>query len=360
MKFTKQDLLFLEMYNVCADTKNILHNKLIIQADSKNKKVKFAQISSEASLYTEIDKDDIEKDFDVIYDINTFCSVLRLTPDTEEIYISETTIKFGKNSSYDFKKYNIDSSIISTLTQSKEVLEIVLLKDSTKLNLIKSFIGVDSFAAVHLWKGWFVASNSTDITGAVQTTNNLDNFVLPKTLLQLISLIKVDEISFEKINMNGNIFYKININHTNIYFPEKESKIQNIFEDETRELYYHKTKAITNKESLVLALQRISITASQNIYNRINMIFNENVIRLINDEVGHSEEIIDAQVDKELFGVKISLSSNYLKLLVGLIEGSNIILLVANDSDATAITIEGETKDRFFVHNLYELVDFNK
>lgn len=359
MKFTKQELLFLEMYAACSDTRNILHDKLIIKTDIENKKVIFAQISYDASLYTEIAKNDIDKDFTVIYDVNTFCSIIRLTPETEEIFIDGEKIKFGKNSTYDFKKYNLDSSIINKLAVKNTTNNEVIIKDLSKVNLLKSFIGVDSFAMISIFNNYFVASNSTDITGAVSTENKNVNFILPKTLLQLISLLKLNELKFEKINLDNSFFNKIIVNNTNIYLPERESKIENIFEKNIRDLYYHNTKSIVKKSDLLLALQRISITTSQNIYNRVCLIFEIDKIHIVNNEVGHAEEIISAQSDKVLNGVKISLSASYLKMMASLIDGENVVLLISPDSDAVAITLEGDTKDRFFVHNLYETIDTN-
>ena len=65
MKFTKEELNFLGIYNVCSDTKNPLSDKLQIQA-SKDGKVVFSLHSTEADLVTELNNNDGEE-FSVIY-----------------------------------------------------------------------------------------------------------------------------------------------------------------------------------------------------------------------------------------------------------------------------------------------------
>lgn len=357
MKFKKEDLLFLELYCVCSDTKNVLHDKLIIKTNKEKNQVIFAQISADASLHTVLNKNDIEKDFTIIYDVNSFYSIIKLTPNSEEIFMDDEKIKFGRNSTYDFKKYNFDSSIIDSFNNLDNVIEKVIIKDLSKIGLLKSFIGLDSFGMVNLYNGWFVAHNAKDITGAIETENdNKNDFVLPKVLTNLISLMKLNEVEFEKIKINNN-YLKIKINNTQILFPEKESKIQNIFEDEIRKLYYHPTKAVVKKNDLILALQRISITTSKNIFNRINLICEQDNLKLLNNEVGHAEENILAKIDQDLIGVRFSLSSTYLRMITNLIEGEDITILISKDIDALAVTLEGENKNRFYVHNLYEIID---
>lgn len=356
MNFKKQELSFLELYTICSDTKNILHDKLIIKTDKKNKKVVFAQLSYDASLYTELDKDDIDEDFSVIYDVNIFYSVIKLTPDDESIYIDKEKIKFGKNSTYDFKKYDFDFSMIDKLSNNLKIEKEIHIKDLDRLNALKSFVGADSFDLFDLQNMHFVASNSTDITGAILTDNKVVEFKLPRVIFSIINSVKATDVIFEKLKDDNEILFRMKIDKTNIYFSEKESKIQNIFEDEIRKLYYHNTKVVVSKKDLILALQRISITTSKNIYNRISLLFKNNKCHIINNEVGHSEEIISAKIDKEIEGVQVNVSSSYLKMMVGLLNGDNITILVSNDIEAVAMTLEDDIKDRFFIHNLYENV----
>jgi hypothetical protein len=355
--FKKQELSFLEFYTICSDSKNILHDKLIITASKKDKKIIFAQLSYDVSLYTELERDDIEEDFSLIYDVNIFYSVLKLTPNDENIYIDKEKIKFGKNSTYDFKKYDIDFSMIDKFKNNIEVEEKIHIKSLDRLSALKSFVGQDSFDLFQLYNKYFIASNSTDITGAVLTENDITaNFIIPRIIYSIINSIKVSDVIFDKLNKEGELLFRMKIDKTNIYFLEKESKIQNIFEDEIRNLYYHNAKVIVSKKELILALQRISITTSQNIYNRISLLFKDKKCYIINNEIGYSEEIISASIDKEIENTQVNVSSSYLRMIVELLNTDNISILVSNDTEAVAITLEDENKDRFFIHNLYENV----
>lgn len=357
MKFTKQELLFLELYQTCADTRNVLHDKLIIKTDKENNKVVFAQISYEASLFTTLEKE-VEKDFVVILETNNIFSMIRLTQDNEEIFISKDKIKIGKNSTYDFKKYNFDVSILDGFLELKDPVESIQIKELNKLNILKPFIGIDNFSMIKLFNEWAVASNSTDITGAVQTENKEVDFVIPRILLRIIQKIKSDNLSFEKYSIQDNeVYYKIKVGSTSIFLPEVESKLQDIFNEEIRELYYHKNKAVIKKENLLLALRRIFISAIKNTYNRVILNFEKDNLKIVSKEFDYAEENINAIIDEEIVGTKISLSASYLMTIIDLVEGEDISILCTKDPDIVAITIEGEKKDKFFIHNVYEIIE---
>ena len=357
MKFTKQELLFLELYQTCADTRNVLHDKLIIKTDKENNKVVFAQISYEASLFTTLEKE-VEEDFVVILETNNIFSMIRLTQDSEEIFISKDKIKIGKNSTYDFKKYQFDVSILDSFLELKDPTESIQIKELNKLNTLKPFIGIDNFSMIKLFNGWAVASNSTDITGAVQTENKEVDFILPRILLQVIQKVKSDNLDFEKFYIQDNeVYYKIKVGNTNIFLPEVESKLQDIFDSEIRELYYHENRIKVKKESINLALRRIFISAIKNTYNRIILNFEKDNIKIVSKEFDYAEENIGAIVDEEVIGTKISLSASYLMTIIDLIKGEDITILCTKDPDIVAVTLEGEKKDKFFIHNVYEIIE---
>lgn len=358
MKFTKEQLSFLDMFALVSDTKNIVNDKLQIQCDAEKKRVLFSINSEVTSLFYKFDMD-VEKDSCFFFPINQVYQIVQLVPDDVSIDITDNVISFGKDSSYTFTQ---DPNIIPTidfdymhknLKKADSEFDIV---DLGKTTLLKNFIGSPDtkFDAILLTNSYFVASNKTDIIGAIETSNPKDLFFyIPKMILNLVGQKKKDTCKI--IKTEGVIYTKID--DVEIFIVPCEYTLPDIFGDIKSKLK-HSTFVMFDKKVFMESLKRISVTTTNNLYNRIHLTFGKDSITVENKDTGYAcEKVICNNVDKELCDHTIAVSSRYMELILNSFEGTTITMGVTNTSDGnTAITVrfEDEKTNRFFNHILYE------
>lgn len=355
MKFKKEELKFLEMYFNLLDTRSFLNNKIYIKFNKDNNEVIFAQQSRKFNLITKISKDlgELENSHEMIVDTKKLFQLINLIPQNLDILFipDKCSIKFG-NSVYNLENYQGDYSIIYDLLNLQKEKEIKIV-DLKKIFLLKNYCGQDELSTIALLDGHFQASNIYDVAGIIKNENDKSiKYFFPSEFLSIIKLYNLDSII---LNIYKNSIMSFEIENTIIIINEFKYSLENHFDEEIKELYEHNTKITVNKDILLEAIQRITVVAKDNLFNRIFMSFDTNNIILESIDTGYSiEKIQYVSLDKEIKDVKIIISAEYFKKIISSLNGEIITIRISNDKDSVAIKFEDEINDRFFIQILCE------
>ena len=121
MKFLKNELEFLNLYNLCRNNNEELSQKLNIVANSENNKVTFSQLGIKLCLKTELKKD-VSEDFNLTVSTEKLFNLLKISKE-DEIEINKKGIDFSTGH-YTFGSVENDDLDIDSLNDriNKECL----------------------------------------------------------------------------------------------------------------------------------------------------------------------------------------------------------------------------------------------
>ena len=360
ISFSKKELDFIGLYNLCIDNKSPLHDKFEIKCNKEETII--VQQSDKAILATFFDKKN-DEEFSTIYSTAKVNSILSFIPEQEIITFTEKGLTFNK-SEYNFEEESINSDDIS------EVLNLVMnnkyskrysFKNLKSMLAVKNYIGIEEgLDTIVNMNESFVASNEMGISAIVKSENK-NTFYIPKIIVDIVVFKKLDEI---EIDVYDN-FILMKVDNIFIIVPIKDYRIPNIFESDYADKYNHKDKIILSKEEIIKAVQRIKIIASSNIYSRIFIYCFENYIEIVSRDGSKALETVNAKVDKNLIGHYFIISANYLFQIANSLEGKEIIIHSLNNSEldenekAVAVKITDEIENKFFIHCLYPDLEVN-
>ena len=356
VKFEKKDLDFMGIYSLCMDNKNPLHDKFEIK--NYNDKVLFIQESDHTTLITVIDKNIDE--CDLIFPTPKVSAILSNVSLDDTIVFDKNKMSFNK-SYYEFEDENIsisDKTDLMNMIESNKHTQKYNFKNLKNINAVKTYIGNEGLDTIVNTNSTYLSSNELGISAIIKNENNIEDvFNIPAVLIDIISLLKLDDIEIDVYKEYGVIVSKVN--STYVIIPIKDYLIPNLFEEQYAEKYNHKDKIVVDKESLVKAVNRIKVIASTNVYSRIFIYCYTDYIELVSKDSNKAVETVSAKVDKELIDSYFILSSNYLYDISKSLEGKNIIIHALNDPTALAVKITDEIENKFFIHVLYPDLEVN-
>lgn len=359
MVFTKKDLKFLELYNLCVSSDATKISSSYFQIENfGNERARFLQSNSVdgITIFTDIKTTDSTK-FCFYYPTRLIVQILNTCKnDNDSIEFKEGSIKLQSKSSYKFEdiQYELTSG-------EKEIIEEVIksqqksnldIKDLKKINVVKSYTGSEpTINTVVAMKDYFISSDRRNATAAVKTLNkDIENFEFSK---QIISVFGKSDLSEISINVDENKYwFRINDTYIIVKKPEEKFKtiIPNIFSDEFKGFYNFETTVVIDRELFLDSLNRVNIFARENLDSRIFVNFKSNSLVIESRDKGRlATEEIEAKVDSNLVGLEILLSNNYLIGSISNMETKNIILKISTDVTAPAISVWPDNGDDIFI-----------
>lgn len=357
MKFKKEELQFLKLCSILSDTSSFLHDKIHINFIKKENVIIFSQLSQKFNLITKVFKnlDDLEDNYSVIFETNKLYQLINSFPENIEIefLISENSFKF-RNSKYCLPTYDGDYSIVDEYI-TLNFNEKIIINDLNKMILLKNYHGIEEYNTIALMDGCFMASNIVDISGVIKTDNDKSlNLFFPSNFTNIISLFNIDSIELLK---NDKIL-AFKIENIAIIMNDIKYSLENLLDENIKSLYDHKDKVVINKNSFLEVLKRISIVATENIFNRIFVSFDDTNIILESIDVGYSiERIPYISIDNDIKDAKIIVSVNNLRAIISSLTGENVMIKISPDKDSVAISTIDENEDRIFILVLCEDMD---
>ena len=362
MKFVREELDFLKLYVMLSDTRSFLNDKIHINFIKEKDSIIFSQLSYKFNLITVLQKNlsTLKESFNILVETNQLFSLVSLLPKNSEINISKEEISF-EGSKYQLPKYEGDYSVVDKfllLTSSPKVEEIKIV-DLEKMPLIKNYAGIDELDTIGIIENYFVASNRTDVAGAIKTSNTINDIIfLPTEIASIITSYGLKSIVLNKVEFNETIYNYFIINQTYVIINNMEYALANIFEDNVRELYDHPTFVKINKNNLLQALTRILVVAKNNIYNRIFISFDTNNMIIESIDTGYSvEKVPFIKLSNEIQNVKITVSASNVKTILQSLQGNEVTIKISPEQDSTAISFVDENNNSLFVHTLYENIE---
>jgi len=245
MIFKKEEFDFLKSYNVVADSKSFLNDKLYINFSKDKGRVIFAQFSNKFNVITSLNKTIQDDNFSIVIETSQFNSLISLLPKESDINITEGKIIFGE-SAYELQKFDGDYSIAELFIDTIESVRKskVTVNDLKKLVVMKTYAGVDDLETIALMDGKFLASNRTDITGVINTSNDISiEKFFPLEIANIIAFNSIDSIDLFNVKINDQDVSYFVIGSTYFLINEKDYSLENIFSDEiSNNLSYSKLK----------------------------------------------------------------------------------------------------------------------
>jgi len=357
MRFTKEELQFLEIYAIGADSKIEFHDKVQIIANKEKNTVKFTQMSDQINFVTEIPKQ-VDKDFEIIIPIVQLNNLLKLSG-SEEIELTEDKIKLGDGSTYELSKYDFSytniEDIINNLNDQKTE-HVYKVNDLEKLNFVKNYMGefeIDkALNTIALINNHFVASDRRNVIGAVKSNNNIDNKVyLSEKTVKLLSICKLStiELSF----YDG--YYTFELGGVKVIVNIIPYILPDIFDENISKKYMHPYEVSIDKKELNEALKRIKVVASSNNDGRIYITFKENILVIESKEeyAGYAIEKVQADVPAKVVGQEIIVSIHFLMSIISVLSDDLIIKIDEYGKDFVAIAIKDIDDSKLFVYQVY-------
>lgn len=343
MKFNKKDLGFLKIFDSVSDGQKVTNDKLRIR--TKDGKVYFSLFSAFGAVIHVLERDDIKKDFEVIFPIKSFYSFVKLLKEDEVIEILEGKIKVGKDSEYQFEDYKItlDNEIQYLDIIKKKPNETFILKDLNTFKIVKDFAGKDELATVGVYSDSLLASNKI-LACIFPSSNELNkNIDVPLPLISLMNSFDQDEISLSHYNTDGKDFYYFDLMGIHVCSAVQKFALPNLLSDDLKAVYDHKSKAVVNKDTLISILDKMRIVASLNVDSRIHFSFEKNKIKIENKDYNKSFDYLDTEeIDNSLVGASFLLNCELLSKLLSYFKGSRIFIYAENDKDLIAIRLEDD------------------
>jgi hypothetical protein len=368
MILQNKELKFLDFYTNCISTENELYDKLFIETNKDEGKIKFYQISKDIYLITELEKQ-IEEDINLILPTQQFVSLISSNPE-ETFILNNEGIKF-KSGEYTFNKYDISNSEIKYFENiiKNNKLEFFSINNFELLSIAMKSCGDDKFKIVTLQEGYLLSSNKSSKTSILKTENSIiEKIYFSEKILNLLSKYSNNNFSIQlSIDKKENIYiYKLNDSFIIVPLIDN-SPIPNLLLDTFKNQYYHSYKLVINKEDFDKAIKRIKILGKTSLNNRIYLSFHENLITLECKEntVGYAKEEFVANVPTEVIGNNIVISLNFLvdTVIPGIDKKDKSMYLRISSleeySSLRAICFHNEDESRIFVTTLQKKYEVN-
>lgn len=367
--FIKEDLEFLNMYASVSDAKKddiSVYGRILFTANKETGKVMFAQSSIEAEMITEFDKR-VDTSFQIILPTVTITNLIKQLPNESEVSFKEDGIYFNSNK-YAFEQHDITFiNYEDYLDIAKKTETSFTLLDIEKFMLSRNFMGhdVDQIDAVALNKGYFVSSNGGDaVTSIIKTTNYEEHeFNSSKTLINILTTNKKKQIdiAFYSNEESEEHLSIVEINNTYVILKEKEYFLPPVFEKEFKDVYDHKNYIKVNKKDFLNVFNRIKLFTNDAYNYRFHLKCNtSDTIELETKDENYACEKFNAEVSKELVGKTLTLSAQYLGLIIKDIIGDYIYFYAssncdyAEESEMEGCKIQDENADNFYITILLE------
>lgn len=360
MNFTKDELNFLDLFALCTENKKdnraTIYGKIVLKTNKEKGVVSFTQYASDTNLYKEVKKEVVE-DFELVMPTIQVYNLIKLLPKDCTISITKDGITFNKNK-YSFEKEDVVfPSLIKFVEKYNESEEILVIKDLSNLNAVKSYIGSyeNNLDTVNLNQKHFI-SKSNDVIASAKTTNDESVFYfMSKVILNVVNAFKLKDIEFKKFTDDEVNYSACRIADTYIFIVDKEYVVPDIFLKEYKDLYGHTTKVIVEKSVLLESLSRIKLFTNPTLEHRIYFtVTNENSVNIKTDTNSSVVETINAVADSELVGKTIVLSSISLFQVSTEFEGKLINIFIDSVGSAPTCRVEDEESKAFYILRLFD------
>lgn len=363
MQFKKQELDFLQLFNLGKDNGTIFNDKVHISASVETKEVLFALQANDSMMYKTMKNETISEDLLLNITIDQLSGLVQSVKDKDAIFtFTPTGIKFNK-SKYDFEMIDVDVDPIHYIM--KQVIEAehtkVELKDLSKINIVKDSLGNEesSLNVIGIYNNHLVTSNVSDVTTITNTASEISSEVfIPEKMINLLTRVKgIDDITLNVYEE----FYHYTIDEVNVINTITASALQDVWE--ISDMFMHPHIVNIDKEEFVTLLNRISLIASANLDERLHLTFSSNLIVLESkdENTGYAREEYITEVPAEVAGQEIIVSVKYLKNIFGKFIGTNVEMLIAEDlslkdpeeEPPITVTFRDKATDSLYIHNLY-------
>ena len=352
MRFTKQQLNFLEVFAMVSNTKAFLNDKVNIQ--TKDNKVYFSQNTDNVKLIQVLEVQGQTDQINVTYLTNQLSAMVKSCQDDDVISISAEGIKFGKNSEYKFESYDVsidDPNTILNMAAAPE--KSYALGNFEKINTIKNFISSDeNFNCISLQDNNFISYNGQVIAISTSTNDIKELLYLPSVFFNIIDKLKIKEVNLALLQ-NGE-YYNFKSNDLNIFLSIKEYGIPYVFSSEIKSEYDHPYSVECNKKEILKALNRIKIISQSNPETRVYVQFTNNKIIIESKDGQYGKEEVDAVYNNELKDFYVILSSSHLYSIASLLVGETVRMFLKPDKSINAVKIVYEKEENIYVHIPFE------
>lgn len=357
MKIDKSKLDFLKLYGALSETQTRLGDKIKIFS-KKDDGVYFLVCTKNANLTYKLSENvDEIKDFELIFNLSDFTSLISKIPNDSFVDIDINGIKFNKNGTkYTLDTFDIEFPIFDDSLNSDKV-KTFILKNLNYLDALKNYTGDKKLDAVVVIDGYYFSSDRR-LGCIVKTDTNLngiiDRFYIPRIVCNYIQKFEVEELEI-KVNIKEEIWGFI-LNGITAVIPMQVYSLPNLLEEPYINMYDHKLFIQLEKDAFKNALNRMSVVSNKNPDSRIYISFEKNKIIIESRDYNMSREEIDCDVREEFIGKFIIVSSLYLQRIVNDIGDKKEIKLcmAENPQEVPAIKIETIEGDCKFLHILFE------
>jgi hypothetical protein len=347
--FTKKDLEFLKLYQICQDTNSFHGSKLTLIADVKSQEICFVLITDIIKIIKKF-KMRVSSDFSLTIKLSQFTAMLTHCWDTDTICINNNVIKFGGKSEYVFESFDFNKENLQYLKKVAETPDkIIVLKDLQKMEKISFSIGQDvKINCIGFQDNHFLTYDSS-ILSYIKTNNDIDmNFFLPEVFWKIYKIFKSDEVSLQMFKNN----FIFEIEGITIYITQGQYRIPYIFEDVVQEKFNHTTEIKLNKDEFKTALSRLQVLNQENSYRRFFTYFDEDEIRLeIKDGCSGFEVLSVSGMDKTLIGTYFISNTQELLKILSILKSDVVSLWVSAKDDMKTIKIVED--DCVYILQLY-------
>jgi len=371
MIFKKEDLAFLNTYAHFSNNNEDLNSKVQVTFDNVNNRICFClstigDVRGLAFMTIFDNVEDIKDNFFSVYDIISLNRIIQLSQQDTKIKFTEEGIFFDNESKYELKKYEYPIPEYNTLLDyiyNKTPSKTIHLIDLEKLKPCISFVGEtitevnknSVFLDMVVSRNKHYISSNEDVTSIVKTSNSIEDlFYISKNVATVIQYCKLKEIDidiYEKENQ-----FKFKIGDTYVFSSMiTQSSIPDVFDDDIKSYYDHKSCIIVDRKELLTAVERLKVVTRK--------VFSINIkkdsITIENKVAPYAIETIKATVDEELINSNLLLSSIFFSTIVSIFNGDKIKIKVPSDlANNVAIGVEDETQDKIIIQCLYEEVQF--
>jgi hypothetical protein len=364
LKFSVTELSFLQLYSNCSNSKTSIADKFQFISIKDSTNIICLQNSLNIQLFTILkDKNLDNSEFIVTYEVKKFFDILKHCNTDDEIIITSENILFGKNSNYQFEKYDLDEATniknIFSILANVSKYKTIELNSLDKLSKVKSYIGEERLGlhVIGLFNNYFVTSNREDGTIAIITKNDFTKALyFPKELLNLSYLFKDNSTTLILIREFNK--YLVYCGETLIFIEAPDLTkvlLPDIFSSDIRAMYNHETTLIFKKELLLKALKKLTGASSQKAESRIYLLFEKDKFILESRTTSICRETIEYSFDiNELLSLQIIVSVTQMLSMVLAIQDEEIYLKVPINANAmNTLTVTNKDESTFFIIPLY-------
>lgn len=373
MKFTKQELSFLDLFSMYVDSSIGQFGDKVIMI-KQDDHVLFLQKGRDDILFTKKIEKEAEDFEPIIYETQKLNQIIKYLPDNSDIEIDGTKISVSEDIQYEFESfdYGVDNSSFTTIVDLLDDLgsatKKVSLVDVDKIANIYQFMGerlfsFDSFDNLNLiayFNNYYVASDRYHVTAAVQNASSIDeDFYFHSIVYSVAKYLDEKDVDIhifkDESDEDDTGKCVMNFGDLSVFFPHtEESCLPNILEDDKKEFYEHNDYIVIEKDKLLSVLQRIMIITNAELKDRVFITFSKNNIVIESKDNGYAKEVLPVKESNLENDISFILSSKYLVSTVKLIDKSNILIKIP-DEDGVAIKVQGsDDESKFYVVNLLD------